>query len=178
VDRHQSEQLLDLGLDSAARITRYSPEYFNAQFGDKLGGEERASQVYGRAEVITGTVLYLFNDLWNGLNATKPMSLKSPADPVTIPALKALPTYRSLFGSLDLCECEQCQSIYSPAAYFVDLLHMLDLPVFGVNNPVEVLFKRRPDLGQIQLTCDNTNTLIPYIDLVTEVLESFVANRV
>ncbi len=176
-DRRQTEQLLSLGLDSAARITRYSPDYFVAQFGEKLGGTERASLVYNRAESITGTVLYLFNDLWQGLNATKPLALTSAADE-KIPALRQLPTYRSLFGSLDLCDCEQCQSIFSPAAYFVDLLHMLDLPGYGADNPVEVLLKRRPDLGQIQLTCENTNTLIPYIDLVTEVLESFVANRV
>ncbi len=32
-----------------------------------------------------------------------------------------------LFGSLDFCECQDCCSILSPAAYFVDLLHFLDL---------------------------------------------------
>ena len=35
---------------------------------------------------------------------------------------------------------------------------------------------RRPDLQHLPLTCENTNTPLPYIDLVNEILESFVAN--
>jgi hypothetical protein len=35
---------------------------------------------------------------------------------------------------------------------------------------------RRPDLAQIKLTCENTNTTIPTIDLINEILESVVAN--
>src|SRR6478609_1455460 len=38
-----------------------------------------------------------------------------------------------------------------------------------------VLLKRRPDIAQILLTCDNTNTELPYIDLVNEILEAAVA---
>lgn len=30
--------------------------------------------------------------------------------------------WENLFGSVDLCECEECNSVYSPAAYFVELL--------------------------------------------------------
>lgn len=48
---------------------------------------------------------------------------------------------------------------------------MLDQPKVARLSPVDVLFQRRPDLGHIQLTCENTNTLIPYVDLVAEVLK-------
>lgn len=42
--------------------------------------------------------------------------------------------------------------------------------------PLQVLLGRRPDLQHLPLTCENTNTPLPYIDLVNEILESFVAN--
>jgi len=174
VDRAQTEALLDLGLDSAFQITRSSPEHFVARFGDQLGGAERAALAYGRAEKIAGTTLYVHTELWQGVHAVQPMAIRAGWQPERIPALKELPVYRALFGSEKSCACGHCQSFYSPAAYFVDLLHMLDQRGPGPN-PVEVLFRRRPDLGHIQLTCENTNTLIPYVDLVTEVLEAFVA---
>jgi len=173
-DREQAEALLELGLDSAFRITRFSAEHFAAEFGDRLGGAERASLAYGRAEHIAGTALHLFSGLWDGLQAPRPRILRSRT--AELPTLKDLPEYRELFGAINLCDCAHCQSIYSPAAYFVDLLHMLDRPSLGASNPVEALFARRPDLQHIQLTCDNTNTRIPYVDLVAEVLEAFVAN--
>ena len=42
--------------------------------------------------------------------------------------------------------------------------------------PLEVLLSRRPDLQHLPLTCENTNTPLPYIDLVNETLEYFIAN--
>jgi WD40 repeat protein len=36
------------------------------------------------------------------------------------------------------------------------------------------LFNRRPDIGDIELTCTNTSTTLPYVDLVNEVLENAV----
>jgi hypothetical protein len=42
--------------------------------------------------------------------------------------------------------------------------------------PYAVLIARRPDLINIELTCANTNTAIPYIDVVNEILEYYVAH--
>jgi hypothetical protein len=116
-------------------------------------------------------------------------------------ALKDYPTIQSLFGSQDYCECEHCRSVLSPAAYFVDLLQFIDLePTVWGNflahwrtthngqeyphydaaghqlKPYDVLVQRRPDLPNIALTCENTLTAMPYIDLVNEILEYAVAN--
>lgn len=87
------------------------------------------------------------------------------------------PTLRGLFGSLDLCQCKHCQSVYGPAAYFVDLLRWLRLRQSTVpgTSVKDVLFARRPDLGKIALTCTNTTTELPYIDLVCELLERTIA---
>jgi hypothetical protein len=58
------------------------------------------------------------------------------------------------------------------------LLHYLDQlsPTAGYQNPQAALFRRRPDLQYLPLTCENTSTALPYIDIVNEVLEYYVAN--
>lgn len=90
------------------------------------------------------------------------------------------PSLETLFGSLSYCECEHCRSVYSPAAYLVDLLHWLEAPdenlkgeLQDAKGPIHALLNRRPDLVSLALTCENTNTPLPYIDLVNEILESF-----
>jgi hypothetical protein len=40
--------------------------------------------------------------------------------------------------------------------------------------PYECLRERRPDLMALPLTCENTNTVLPYIDVVNEILEYFL----
>ena len=96
-----------------------------------------------------------------------------------------------LFADADFCECGECNSVYSAAAYYVELLNYLrnnnlDAHAGGAiaikpdpkditNTPLEKLFDRRPDLGCLELTCKNTNTVLPYVDLVNEVMENYVA---
>ncbi len=96
-----------------------------------------------------------------------------------------------LFGDADFCECSECTSVYSPASYYVELLQYLrnnNLDPYNsktkkkendiTNTPLEKLFKRRPDLGFLELTCKNTNTILPYVDLVNEVMESYLVSDV
>jgi hypothetical protein len=101
--------------------------------------------------------------------------------------------FGTLFGGMDQCVCDDCTTVYSAASYFVDLLQYLrqgsinqDV-IVGDNTQqgqqpsiagtvLEKLFKRRPDLGNLQLTCENTNADLPYIDLANEVMESYVIN--
>lgn len=42
--------------------------------------------------------------------------------------------------------------------------------------PYERLLERRPDLPHLPLTCENTHTALPYIDVVNEILEYYVAH--
>ncbi len=95
-----------------------------------------------------------------------------------------LPDLATIFGSFDTCECEDCQSVYSPAAYLTDLLNWLSKDIVG---PSTTSFKkgivglkdrvvssttknRRRDILSLYLNCKNTNTTLPYIDLVNEIL--------
>jgi peptidoglycan hydrolase-like protein with peptidoglycan-binding domain len=87
------------------------------------------------------------------------------------------PDLATLFGSLDYCTCQHCRSVYSPAAYLADILRFLG-EKFAIGTTSgdpkvrEVLFDRRPDIGNIDLNCNNAHTPMPYIDLVCEVLEN------
>ncbi len=98
-----------------------------------------------------------------------------PAATISAPDLAEFPNLQTLFGSLDLCACTQCRSVLSPAAYFTDMMRFLSHRAAPAGTAKEALLKRRPDLAQIELSCANTNTELPYIDLVNELLEDAVA---
>jgi ABC toxin-like protein/neuraminidase-like protein len=106
----------------------------------------------------------------------------------TSPTHKSIVDLEQLFGSMDYCECSDCLSVTSPANYLVELLQFLrnnnldpnakpTPPAIGwAGTALEKLFRRRPDLADLELTCANTNTVLPYIDLSNEVMESFVVH--
>lgn len=82
-----------------------------------------------------------------------------------------LPSYQNLFGNLDFCSCADCRSIFSPAAYFVDLMRLQDNYIDTTATPPAQLLKdRRPDLWELVLSCENTNTLVPKLQIVNQVL--------
>jgi hypothetical protein len=176
--------LLQHNLHSAYEITRYDLSGFLRAFQAKLGGKEMAAKIHARAKQIHGATLniavsYLGTSVAPPIGGSSPiMRLNAPA-PDSANSIIAYPTLEGLFGSLDFCSCQECRSILSPAAYLVDLLHYLDhpSPAPGYQNPQSVLFQRRPDLQYLPLTCENTNTPLPYIDVVNETLEYFVANK-
>ncbi|GAB3232092.1 hypothetical protein GCM10027447_27590 [Glycomyces halotolerans] len=92
-------------------------------------------------------------------------------------AIGDVPDLELLFGALDYCECRHCESVYGPAAYFTDLLRFLSSRSArpdGDDTVLDVLLARRGDLDDIKLDCANTETPLPYIDLVCEILERAV----
>ncbi|KAI8960766.1 hypothetical protein F5Y11DRAFT_349186 [Daldinia sp. FL1419] len=83
--------------------------------------------------------------------------------------------FSTMFG-LGGMGCVECASVFSPAAYFVNLLEELD-KVKGADSKSlrDKLFERRADLSLLELSCANTKILIPYLDLVNEVMEATLA---
>jgi Tc toxin complex TcA C-terminal TcB-binding domain/Neuraminidase-like domain len=86
------------------------------------------------------------------------------------PTLAHQPTLQSLFGSQDSCSCDECGSVLGPGAYFVDVMQF-------INNAkaLDQLLARRPDLQEIELSCNNANTEVAAIDLALETLENAAA---
>ncbi|KAI9766290.1 MAG: hypothetical protein M1839_004995, partial [Geoglossum umbratile] len=87
--------------------------------------------------------------------------------------------YTTLFGDIHSGCCDDCASVTGPAAYFVDLLRMLKFTHIDPTNKqspslLDRLLAKRPDLQNLELSCPNTDVMIPYIDLVNEIMESFI----
>jgi hypothetical protein len=172
-------------LHSAFSMVQVGERRFVEQYAGVLGDEAAAVETYRKAKQTHAAALNFYLGQAVAANSASPLVIPtgSSAKPQSIAKLAAAPASASpdlptLFGSLDLCDCEQCQSVYSPAAYFVDILKFLgDGPTKQGLTPLEVLFKRRPDLEHIELTCDNTTTQLPYVDLTREIMEATVAER-
>ncbi|MTD55247.1 neuraminidase-like domain-containing protein [Amycolatopsis pithecellobii] len=169
--------LLDHGLDSAFTIAGHDEQAFVEARAADLGPDV-ALAVHRRSRQISNAVSNIATSfLTSRMAPTLGVRKDAPilglvSDPSPDPASRTL---AGLFGALDHDACEQCESVLSPAAYLVDLLHFLDRPN-GSASPLDTLLSRRPDLAHLPLTCENTNTAVPHIDLVNETLEYFVAH--
>ena len=168
----QMRPLLAAGLASARAIARIPEGQFVTQFGEALRGEPEALRIHQRAQQLSWAALGVYGSYapalkWGG----SAIVAESPTD------MPQIPNWTSLFGSPSFCACTDCRSVLSPAAYLVDLLHeFVDVYLSGAGKTgTQILFARRPDLNTLKLTCENTKTLLPYIDLVNELLEDEVA---
>jgi len=171
-------ELIKSGVTSAYQIASIPEQTFLAKYSSSLG-EAQAKTIYDRgtyqAVRIQNVAMTLHEALLSAVpQATTYSTHRNPTLPEAVK--KHIPNWEELFGRADLCECQHCSSVYSPAAYFVDLLRFLEKSELD-RSPLEVLVSRRPDLAYIPLTCENTKTIIPYIDLVNEVLEYYVTNN-
>ena len=174
-DEHQTA-LLNKNFDSAHKITSLSQTDFVNQMADELGeqGAQRASEIYEAAKQRTNQVMHVWAQV-NSLLAPHSMALRANAvAPSVIEYFKGMDGYQDFFGSLNYCDCAECKSIFGPAAYFVDLLRIVDMHVTldADDGSLMRLDERRPDLKLIPLTCENTNDTIPYINIVNQRLEN------
>lgn len=174
--------LLRKGYRSAAHIAGIPRSTFMQSASDDVG-EAQASMIHARARAAAGTTLAAYMQVRDGLDAIIPLAAANGEDRVvTAQAVVAAvaahaPGWAGLFGENAMCACSHCLSMYGPAAYLVDVLHFLDQSAAAVSRTaLDVLLRRRPDLAQLALTCENTDTVIPYVDLVNEVLESLVVS--
>lgn len=197
--------LLDLGFTSAWQVAAIAKTEFVDRYWERFGSKTVAERVWEKSSQITSVTFNVFT-LAKKIESTPPVLALSGSPEQFNQAkenlgllLKDYPTLESLFGSLDFCDCEHCRSVLSPAAYLVDLLRFVDPaepvwaqalidwknkhagkaydgPEFNFLKPYDALVLRRPDLPNLALTCENTNTVLPYIDLVNEILEYYVAN--
>jgi hypothetical protein len=183
------EAAVKAGLTSAYHITSYSHADFTDKYAAVLGSAEEADLVYRKSQQVT-SVTFNFFSMAKQIDTAPPIYGISAPDSHRQSAKDAIvqqfPSMASLFGSLDFCQCEDCRSVLSPAAYFVDLLEFLRKsgPNAKGYTPIDVLVGkdatvpgRRPDLAALPLTCENTNTALPYIDLVNEVFEYYIAHN-
>src|SRR5215212_332467 len=167
--------LVRKGVRSAHQIARMDRRVFS-EGNEEIFSAERADEVHEQALRTNALALALLGEHGANLNQTglhvlpKLDSQKQLDEAQDDSAGSGIPDWETLFGSYDSCACEECSSAHGPAAYFVDVLQFL-----GERGAKPALSRRRADLGDIELSCENTNTVLPLIDLVNEVLEDAVA---
>src|SRR5690606_15367150 len=138
--------------------------------------DREAKAVYRKAETQHTAAMLLVGELRGSTDTLDIAAFETSSLALKIEQVSAdFPNLKSLFQGVDACACEHCRSVYSPAAYLVELLQFLDKRSVVAGNAKSVLFARRPDLGDIDLSCANANTPVKYIDLVCELLEATVA---
>lgn len=85
-------------------------------------------------------------------------------------------TLANLCRELEAPEGDECLSVLSPAAYFADILKLLgEKKTIKGPTMLDFLQGRRPDLVNIELSCANTKSLVPYLDIANEIMASFIA---
>ncbi|BAZ33812.1 hypothetical protein NIES4074_63260 (plasmid) [Cylindrospermum sp. NIES-4074] len=173
-----SQMLLSKGYDSAVAIALQPEAEFIKTSGLDLG---KARMTYAKAQESALAVSHNFETIRDAVwGEFKGISVGN-IDPELINDLREIDGFADLFGCQNYCDCEECKSILSPAAYFVDLMSFIEQnvskPVFistnRINHPL-YLKNRRSDLWKLNLTCENTYTLIPYLTIVNEVLETYL----
>lgn len=169
----QMKALIDVGIESATTIHEMGLARFIGKVSSPTIDSAAAKKIFELACWTTATANML-KIKFSGM--ADRVGLKTL--PKSFPNLGSLPPkiadWATLFGSLDACACEHCQSVYGPAAYLVDLLRFLakqNVTTGPTTNGEALFFSYRPDVLRLSLSCENADTPIPYIDLVNEVLE-------
>ncbi len=192
--------LTKAGLTSAHDITSMSRNEFLERYESYFPSREQAELVYRKAQQVSSITTNLYGivkEMDSAPSVTAISATPAMKEQAKNELIKHFPTMESLFGSMDFCDCDHCRSVLSPAAYLVDLLHFVDPDASKwqgfldrwkkdhagtdytatYKRPFDALIERRPDLPHIPLTCENTKTALPYIDVVNEILEYYVANN-
>lgn len=173
-DEQVADRLLDAGFTSAHEIAAVPEPRFVREYAETLGDAETARRVHRRAAHVRAVVRHLAA-VARDVGSPFSRAMRSyNVDDDLVEYLTGIPSYQTLFGGLDHCACEHCQSLYGPGAYFVDIMRITDEYITEPNAIPDgyKLEDRRPDLFTMEIDCENTNTVIPYLVLVNEILAS------
>jgi len=170
--------LLENNWHSSSHIYFQGPDRFAEKFTANGFTNLEARKVYSLASRNYAMLLAKVTEMRAEFQQLTPQSIL----PWTLTSeqkalLQDFPSLEVLFGTLDYCTCSDCRSVYSPAAYLVDILRFLNEKdaIAAGKTAKHVLFNRRRDIEELELSCENTNVVLPYIDLVNELLEETVA---
>ncbi|MEO8147526.1 MAG: neuraminidase-like domain-containing protein, partial [Bacteroidia bacterium] len=170
----ETEVLINNGLTHIAKLAEYTPDQLKNIVGDDID-VTRIKEIYDTVKSYQALgigVMAYFQGTLTGYQ-TNVMADQTQFQN----KINENPTLRNLFGALEQCDCDPCMSVLSPAAYYVDLLKFIDtnIPEKTELSPAGVeLRKRRPDLYDLELSCDNSEIVLPHIDLALEILENAV----
>jgi Tc toxin complex TcA C-terminal TcB-binding domain/Neuraminidase-like domain/Salmonella virulence plasmid 28.1kDa A protein len=183
-DGEAIRKLMEHGLDSSYKIASMPEGSFAERYAEDLGGDKRARQIHANATTISALTTHIIRQVQENSDTGIPWMIAGGDKDAKKVLSQHIPNWQTLFGSASSCQCAECCAIDGPAAYFVSLLEFLKR--LGKNKaghtPLDVLIGndkitgRRPDLANLKLNCSNADTPLPYVDLVNEIMESYVAH--
>ncbi len=172
-----AQALLKNNIGSATRIATMGRQQFLTA-ATKAGITAReAGTIFNAAEARYAGAVSLYTQFNRGAIGIWPAALGSVTD-LNQPTQQAIARddlLATLFGSQDYCATDDCTSVLSPAAYLCDLLLWLRNHPQGGGTALDVLDARRPDIRHLLLNCPNSDTELPYIDLVIELLADAIS---
>jgi Tc toxin complex TcA C-terminal TcB-binding domain/Neuraminidase-like domain/Salmonella virulence plasmid 28.1kDa A protein len=171
-----AETLLRLGINSAIQIVTQGRQQFLLKVTATGLTASEAEKTFRAAVQRYANVVALYMRFNREALGVWPKAMGQVSDlsQSMEKAIQRDPSLATLFGSQDYCATDDCASILSPAAYLCDLLLWLRNHKSSSLTALDVLDTRRPDIRHLLLNCSNTDTELPYIDLVNELLEDMV----
>ncbi len=174
----KTNRLLDQKIHSAQQIVALGEQRFIKEVGSNIGLTQiEAKTVFRKAQSKNVATMLVAGEIKSLIESGKVNALQSGLTEGTFSSISDdFPNLKSLFSLTDTCECKHCRSVYSPAAYLVELIEFLDNRriVDVAKSAKDVLLERRPELVDLDLNCANATTPVPYIDLVCETLEEAI----
>ena len=172
-----AQTLFGLGIHSATQIAMMGREQFFLQATNAGISKRQANKVYNTGVQRYAGVVSLYSQMNRDAVGIWPSSIgdTSSLNGVIADTVAKDQSLATLFGSQDYCEVDSCTSILSPAAYLCDLLYWLKARMTGANSALDILKLRRPDILNLKLNCPNSETPMPYIDLVNEILADAIS---
>jgi hypothetical protein len=172
------QPLWDIGITSAAQVAAAGRDALIRQVGE-LVPRTTIDGIYARATHQNAFALNLYMRYSPQVAMSSAFAAEAlPFDQQGIgPGAADTAEWETLFGSPDACDCEHCESTIGQAAYLVDMLVFLSRATdANGRNAQEIFLERRPDIGLLELSCDNTYKTLPQIDLFIESAEQIIAN--
>ncbi len=186
--------LLADNIQSARQVYSMGKYNFVNKYGTTLGSST-AEAVYEQAAAVHAGATSLMGQMVSRVSTPQTHVMPNYGSQVNGSRLMSeYPDLANLFGmAASYCECTDCESFLGIPAYLADLLDFLyerKTTTFGSiqnaraallansydfsNGKTTARWHRRPDIGDIDMNCDNTNVELPYIDIVNELLEDYI----
>ena len=183
VDAEDLKYLVDTRFTSARVIAATNQDEFNDEMERRGLVFLRSAKIYLEATRIDRRNEAFWADVIRSRREVPVLAISgrneiSSGDPEPIST-----NLSTLFQDLDSVATENSTSVLSPASYLVDLLQLLSqvsltIPAVRVvdkaTTALDVLLYRRPDIGAIKLSKEDTETPMAYMDLAIEVMEKYI----
>ncbi len=172
-DSGLAQTLQDKGFTSAQQIMAKSEAQFVRAVQPNIP-TQKAQRLYQQARDVKGKTILLWAAVKDVVasphfNALRVNNIGRDIGQY----FEALTSYQDYFFTLSGYDCLHCQSLFGPSAYLVELLKAVDLYITDPNPNIPEglsLDERRPDIALLDLTCENTDSLIPFLAGVNDIL--------